>query len=194
MEKSARFSANVRAHSEGAWMSQASGNNGANGSGAAGDLELPLVALPTSHPCHECGKCCHYIAVEIDRPTAFRDYENIYWYLTHRNVCVYIDWEGDWFIEFATPCDHLTEAKTCGVYEERPKICSEFSWDECEETTQERAWKYRLTSFPAPELDHIHFNTVLDTTRSEEVLGVDPEYSLHEILEPFKADETRTEM
>ena len=53
----------------------------------------------------------------------------------------------------------------------------------------ERAWKYRLTSFPAPELDHIHFNTVLDTTRSGEVLGVQPDYNLHEILEPFKADD-----
>lgn len=52
----------------------------------------------------------------------------------------------------------------------------------------EKAWKYRLTSFPAPELDHIRFNAVLDTTRASQVLGVPPEHSLHEILEPFRAE------
>ena len=52
----------------------------------------------------------------------------------------------------------------------------------------ERAWRYRLTSFPAPELDHIQFNTVLDTRRADEVLGLEAERSLYEILEPFRAD------
>lgn len=50
-----------------------------------------------------------------------------------------------------------------------------------------KAWKYRLTSFPAPELDHIRFSTVLDTRRAEERLSLRPERSLHEILEPFRA-------
>lgn len=56
----------------------------------------------------------------------------------------------------------------------------------------EKAWRYRLTSFPAPELDHIHFNQVLDTSRAREVLGIEPERSLYEILEPFRAEEPRT--
>jgi len=55
----------------------------------------------------------------------------------------------------------------------------------------EKAWKYRLTSFPAPELDHIHFNQVLDTSRSREILGAEPERGLHEILEPFRAESPR---
>lgn len=55
----------------------------------------------------------------------------------------------------------------------------------------ERAWKYRLTSFPAPELDHIRFNTVLDTTRAEEAFPLRPERSLYEILEPFRAEQPR---
>ena len=50
-----------------------------------------------------------------------------------------------------------------------------------------RAWRYRLTSFPAPELDHIRFSTVLDTRRAEAVLQVAPQRSLYEILEPFRA-------
>jgi UDP-glucose 4-epimerase len=52
----------------------------------------------------------------------------------------------------------------------------------------ERLWRYRLTSFPAPELDHIQFNAVLDTSRAQETLSVQPERSLYEILEPFRGD------
>ena len=55
----------------------------------------------------------------------------------------------------------------------------------------ERAWKYRITSFPAAELDHIRFNAVLDTSRSEKVLGVRALRSLYEILEPFRAEGAR---
>jgi UDP-glucose 4-epimerase len=54
----------------------------------------------------------------------------------------------------------------------------------------EKAWKYRLTSFPAPELDHIRYNTVLDTSRAKEMLAVEPERSLYEILEPFRAEDS----
>ena len=114
------------------------------GNGTGLPLELPLVDLPSSHPCHLCGACCRYIAVEIDNPTTFKDYDNIHWYLIHQDVTVYIDWEGAWFIEFQTTCDHLTAQKTCGIYDERPGICSDFSWDECEVTTKENGWKYRF--------------------------------------------------
>jgi len=107
-------------------------------------MELPLVELPATHACTDCGECCTYLAVEIDAPTSFTDLEHVFWYLTHRDVAIYVDWEGDWFIEFRTVCEHLTAAKTCGIYEERPKICSEFSWNECERTTGERAWKYHF--------------------------------------------------
>jgi Fe-S-cluster containining protein len=106
--------------------------------------ELPMVQLPTAHPCAECGQCCTYVAVEIDNPSGFDDYDHIYWYLTHRGICVYVDWEGDWFVEMETVCEHLSEARTCGIYEDRPKMCSDFSWQECEKTTNERAWKVRF--------------------------------------------------
>jgi UDP-glucose 4-epimerase len=57
----------------------------------------------------------------------------------------------------------------------------------------EKAWRYRLTSFPAPELDHIRFNQVLDTARAKESLKSQPERDLHEILEPFRAEQPRQE-
>jgi uncharacterized protein len=114
------------------------------GSADAGTFELPLLDLPSKHPCHGCGECCDYVAVEIDKPTAFRDYDHVFWYLAHKRVTVYVDWEGGWFLEFETPCEHMTPGRTCGIYEQRPYICSSFSWEECEKNTQERAWKYRF--------------------------------------------------
>ena len=60
---------------------------------------------------------------------------------------MYVDWEGDWFLEFRTTCQHLTASRTCGIYEERPRICSDFSWDECEKSTEEPAWKYRFDTY-----------------------------------------------
>jgi hypothetical protein len=71
---------------------------------SAAPLELPLVQLPSAHPCSSCGECCTYIATQIDDPQSFRDYDQIHWYLTHENVQVYVDWEGDWYLEFLTRC------------------------------------------------------------------------------------------
>lgn len=110
------------------------------------ELELPLVTLPGAHPCASCGECCTYVATQIDDPKSFREFENVHWYLTHENVGVYIDWEGDWFIEFKTRCRHLTHAKTCAIYEDRPLVCSEFSFTECERNSGELAWKHYFHS------------------------------------------------
>lgn len=109
---------------------------------------LPLLELPGTHPCNSCGACCRYVAVEIDRPTTPRDYDQIHWYLTHGKVAVYIDWEGDWYLEFETVCDHLTSAAMCDVYRERPEICSDFSWETCEKTTAEPGHRVRFTRPP----------------------------------------------
>ena len=51
----------------------------------------------------------------------------------------------------------------------------------------DRAWRYRLTSFPAGELDHIRFNSVLDTSRASELLDVEANRSLYGSLSLFRA-------
>jgi UDP-glucose 4-epimerase len=55
----------------------------------------------------------------------------------------------------------------------------------------EKAWKYQLTSFPAPELDHIRFNKLLETSRSTEQFGSVNAASLYDMLEPFTAENPR---
>ena len=49
------------------------------------------------------------------------------------------------------------------------------------------AWKQRLTSFMAPELDHIRFNSVLDTRHAAQQLALPPAPTLQQILAPFVA-------
>jgi UDP-glucose 4-epimerase len=41
-----------------------------------------------------------------------------------------------------------------------------------------RLWRYRATSFPAPELDHIRYVCMVDDRRAREVLGYSPAHDL----------------
>jgi UDP-glucose 4-epimerase len=39
-------------------------------------------------------------------------------------------------------------------------------------------WRYRLTSFPTPELDHIRYVCMVDDTRARDVLRFTPSFDL----------------
>lgn len=82
--------------------------------------------------CEGCdGKCCRYVAMEIDTPETLEDFENIKWYVCHKNVYVYVEEDGTWNIEFESRCKFLDENNLCSIYKNRPKICREYSQDEC---------------------------------------------------------------
>ncbi len=51
----------------------------------------------------------------------------------------------------------------------------------------ERMWRFRLTSFPTPELDHIRFVCMVDDTRAREELGWTPRFSLEETVHAVDA-------
>jgi len=93
---------------------------------------LPILEKAPDHPCFECALCCRYIAIEIDAPTTNREYDYLVWYLYHPGVSVFVDWDGAWFVRFETRCHHLTPQGLCGVYEQRPAICQDFDWKDCE--------------------------------------------------------------
>jgi len=83
--------------------------------------------------CNECdGKCCKYVATELDEPKTKRDFDDLKWFLCHKNVLVYIDNEDEWIVEFQTICKYLDEHNKCKIYEERPKICREHDVDDCD--------------------------------------------------------------
>lgn len=105
---------------------------------------LPVIQKASDHPCFNCSRCCTYVAVEIDKPTSMKEYDHLYWYLYHGGISVFIDWEGDWFIQFETRCENLTAQGMCGVYDHRPGICKDFDWRECEQTVKEEAAEKHL--------------------------------------------------
>ena len=80
-------------------------------------------------PCVACeAKCCKYVAVEIDKPTTKRDYDQIRWYLLHKHMKVFVDHDHDWFLEFETECEALGGHALCRIYDARPQICRDHGW------------------------------------------------------------------
>lgn len=82
--------------------------------------------------CEKCdGKCCKYVILEIDTPETKKDFEDIKWFVCHKNVNVFVDDEDNWNLEFLTPCEFLGEKNECKIYEGRPKICRRYDTKEC---------------------------------------------------------------
>ena len=52
-----------------------------------------------------------------------------------------------------------------------------------------RIWSLRLTTFPAPELDHIRYVCMVDDRRARQILGFSPRMSLAETV--LSVDEGR---
>ncbi len=86
----------------------------------------------TGSLCDQCAAlCCRYFALPLDNPKTARDYDNIRWYLIHENVVAYIE-EGQWYIGILNKCKHLQPDNRCGIYETRPRICREYTTDNCD--------------------------------------------------------------
>lgn len=95
--------------------------------------------------CEHCtGQCCRYIAFEIDPPESKRDFDDMRWYLLHEGVALFVE-DNEWYIQFATNCRHLQPDYRCGIYETRPKICREYSTDECEYHAGEYEYQHLFT-------------------------------------------------
>ena len=81
--------------------------------------------------CRFCARCCRHVSLEIDVPEDREDFDNIRWYLLHKDVSVFID-DGKWYLEVLKDCMELTGDGRCGIYEGRPDICREYEAGECE--------------------------------------------------------------
>jgi len=89
------------------------------------------------NPCKRCDAiCCKHVAMEIDKPETRGDFDDIRWYLAHKKVSVFTE-DGDWFVQFKSPCRYLTADNRCSIYENRPRICRQHSTDGCELTGED---------------------------------------------------------
>ncbi len=83
-------------------------------------------------------KCCRYFALPIDRPTEWKDFEYMRWFLMHDKASVFVE-DGTWYILVHTKCKNLRDDNLCGIYETRPQICRDYTTKNCE---YEDSWVY----------------------------------------------------
>lgn len=83
--------------------------------------------------CDKCrGLCCRYFALPIETPDDWDDYDDIRWYLCHKDVTVFVE-DGDWYINIKNKCNHLSEKDyKCRIYKERPRICRGYKTADCD--------------------------------------------------------------
>jgi uncharacterized protein len=92
------------------------------------------------NPCFGCDLCCKHVALEIDTPEDKKDYEQIRWYLVHKDVLVFIDHDDSWNLQFNTPCEKL-EKDSCSIYNKRPSVCRGYSAGSCEKYGEGNSYK-----------------------------------------------------
>jgi len=83
--------------------------------------------------CDRCtGMCCRYFALPIETPEDKGDYDDIRWFLCHKDVTVFVE-DGDWYINIKNKCKHLSEKDhRCRIYDKRPRICRGYNHSECD--------------------------------------------------------------
>jgi Fe-S-cluster containining protein len=91
--------------------------------------------------------CCRTVAVQWEKPTCKKDWEQIRWLVAHKNISVYLDEDDDWLIEFKTDCTHIGKDNRCLIYDKRMPICREHPSDACEMSGDEDYYleMYRTT-------------------------------------------------
>ena len=91
-----------------------------------------MAVYDSPEKCSNCfGKCCRYFMLEIDTPRSKSDFENIRWFLSHRDIAIYVE-KKKWLLHVGNACRHLGEQNRCEIYESRPQICREHNPSDCE--------------------------------------------------------------
>lgn len=99
--------------------------------------------------CKNCDAyCCRHVAIYLEKPESKRDYDHIRWYLLHENIWISIDSQGEWLLEFRSPCKKITEDYKCADYENRPMICKNYPGKNelCERQSDKLSYKHLFTS------------------------------------------------
>jgi Fe-S-cluster containining protein len=96
--------------------------------------------------CDKCtGLCCRYFALPIETPEDKEDYDDIRWYLCHKDITVFVE-DGDWYINIKNRCRYLSEADySCKIYNKRPRICREYATKDCDLTEGEYDYEMHFT-------------------------------------------------
>jgi len=82
----------------------------------------------------DCGAlCCKYIVRKIPAPRSKYDVDEIYWFLCHEKVAVYVE-RRRWYLLVEVACQHLDRRFRCRIYPVRPYVCRLHARELCEHT------------------------------------------------------------
>jgi len=97
--------------------------------------------------CEKCtGLCCRYFALPIDTPEDKGDYDDIRWFLCHKDITVFVE-DGDWYININNKCRHLSgKDNRCSIYNKKPRICSEYRHADCDFVEGEYDYELHFTN------------------------------------------------
>ena len=97
--------------------------------------------------CDKCsGLCCRYFAFPIETPETEEDYDDVRWYLCHKDVTVFVE-DGDWYINIKNRCRHLDGKNyKCRIYNDRPKICRGYRHSDCDYIEGEYDYELHFTN------------------------------------------------
>ena len=97
--------------------------------------------------CKKCnGLCCRYFALPIETPEDKEDYDDIRWYLCHKDITVFVE-DGDWYINIKNKCKHLSNNEYhCRIYKTRPKICRGYTTSTCDLVDGEYDYELHFTT------------------------------------------------
>ena len=110
-------------------------------------MYLEFVVIAKESQCERCtGLCCRYFAIPIDTPEDKGDYDDIRWFLCHKDITVFVE-DGDWYINIKNKCKHLSEKDNrCRIYNKRPRICREYRHADCDFVQGEYDYELHFTN------------------------------------------------
>ena len=103
--------------------------------------------MAKKNQCEKCtGLCCRYFALPIETPEDRGDYDDIRWYLCHKDITVFVE-DGDWYINMNNKCKHLSKKDyRCKIYNKRPRICRQYRHKDCDFVEGEYDYELHFTS------------------------------------------------
>ena len=102
--------------------------------------------MALKNQCDKCkGLCCRYFALPIATPEDKDDFDDIRWYLCHKDVTVFVE-DGDWYINIKNKCNNLDKNNRCGIYDKRPKICRGYRHSDCDYVEGEYDYELHFTN------------------------------------------------
>jgi uncharacterized protein len=101
--------------------------------------------------------CCRYFTMPVTTPKNWEDFDTLRWYMMHGRTSLFVEDES-WYLIVFGDCENLLSDNRCGIYHDRPAVCSAYSTEVCEYDndfvfekyfeTADQIWEYAEAILP----------------------------------------------